>query len=148
MTLGQFVLGALTILGSIIGGAGGAEIFKAIFGRKPRSTVNVQNDIAIAKQAAENAKQSAEYARQMEESARQAWAQAHAAEERAGKTSREAQERADSLERTVDEVEFRLSIVSRYMVWLLDLIGQPSMNIERLRREIEQRVPPVTVGGP
>lgn len=142
----QVVTLAVTGVGALIGGAGGAEIIKALTGRKPRRVVAVDNEVKLAQQAAAQAKASADYAQQMEQSARNAWAQAHAAEERAGTTAREAQVRVDGMERKVDDVEFRLSIVSRYTVWLLTMIGEPSMTMDMLRDNVARRRPPAGVG--
>ena len=131
--------------GGILGGAGVAEVVKGLFGRKPRGVVAVENEVKLAQQAAAQAASSATYAAQMQESARQAWAQAAAAERRTAEVSREAQERMNAMEHTVDQVEERLSIVSRYTVWLLRLIDEPDMTILGLRSNVRKHRPPVGV---
>lgn len=127
--------------GGILGGAGVAEVVKGVFGRKPRNVVVVENEVKLAQQAAAQAAASATYAAQMQEDARRAWAQAQAAEQRVG----DAENRVDAMERKANDVQFKLDIVARYVVWLLDLIGEPEMEIVTLRGHVARHRPPAVV---
>lgn len=127
--------------GGILGGAGVAEVVKGLFGRKPRGVVAVENEVKLAQQAAAQAASSAAYAAQMQASAQQAWAQAAAAEQRVG----DAEGRVDAMERKANDVQFKLDVVARYVVWLLDLIGEPEMNIPTLRGHVARHRPPAVV---
>lgn len=139
---GEIILVAsISSAGGIIAALGGKELIMAIIGRKPKTAVAVENEVKLAQQAATQAASSAAYAAQMQESARQAWAQAHAAEQRIG----DAEGRVDAMERKANEVQFKLDIVARYVVWLLDLIGEPGMEIETLRVHVAKHRPPASV---
>lgn len=127
--------------GGILGGAGVAEVVKGVFGRKPRNVVMVENEVKLAQQAAAQAAASAAYAAQMQGDARKAWAQAAAAEERVGV----AEGRVDAMERKANDVQFKLDVVARYVVWLLDLIGEPEMDIPTLRGHVARHRPPAVV---
>lgn len=126
-------------IAGLLGGVGGQEIIKSITGRKPKKTVTIDNEIKMAQQAQA-------ISEQLEKSARAAWAAAHAAEDRLSEKTREAEERVNSMERTVDEVQFKLSVMSRYIVWVLDLIREPDMSIPKLRDQVSEHKPPAGVG--
>lgn len=138
-TSDQLVTLAGAIIAGLLGGVGGQEIIKSVTGRKSRRTISIDNEIKLAQQAQA-------ISEQLEKSARAAWAAAHAAEERLSQQTREAEVRVDGLERTVDEVHFKLSIMSRYIVWVLDLIREPDMTMPRLRDHVSQHRPPAGVG--
>lgn len=141
MNTDMVVVAAIAAGGGILGGAGVAEVVKGMFGRKPKTTVTVENEVKLAQEAANQAKQSAAFAAQMQASAQAAWTQAHAAEERVG----DAEERVSAMERKADEVQFKLDVAARYVVWLLDLIGEPSMTMESLRGSVARHRPPAAV---
>lgn len=143
MNVETIVVAAISAGGGILGGAGAAELIKGMLGRKPRAAVAVENEVKLAQQAAAQAAASATYAAQMQASAQQAWAQAHAAEQRVG----DAEGRVDAMERKANEVQFKLDIAARYVVWLLDLIGEPGMDIDTLRVHVARHRPPVGVNG-
>lgn len=120
----------LMALGSFLGGAGGAEFFKAIFRRRrPKRIEQAEYDLSLAGQAQD-------YARQAWESARQAW-----------EASDQANARVQELSAKLDSVQYNLAIVSRYVTWLLGLIRQPGMTIEHLREQVEKSSPPPGVNG-
>lgn len=133
------VIAAISSAGGIIAALGGKEILLAATGRKPRSAVAVENEVKLAQQAAAQAASSAAYAAQMQASAQAAWAQAHAAEQRVG----DAEGRVDAMERKANDVQFKLDICARYVHWLLDLIGEPDMEIGPLRIHVARHRPPV-----
>lgn len=137
------VVAAISSAGGLVAALGGKEIILSIMGRKPRNVVAVDNEVKLAQQAATQAASSAAYAAQMQEAARQAWAQAAAAEQRAAERDRAAQERVNAMETTVDRVEERLSVMSRYVVWLLRLIDEPDMTMNGLRSNVKKNRPPV-----
>lgn len=145
MNAETIIVATISTVGGIVGGAGGVEMVKAITGRKPKKVVAVDNEVKLAQEAANQAKAAAAYAQQMEQSARAAWQAAHDAEARVTQISREAQSRVDSVESKLDAVELRMSIVSRYTVWLVNLIREPDMTMEVLRVNVSKHRPPVGV---
>lgn len=116
--------------------AGMVEVVKALGSRKPRQAVKVESETSLVTRAQAYAEQMEGDASAARERANQAWQRANAAERKAHVVSQE-----------VEEVKYNLATISRYLLWLLELIGEPSMDIIRLRREIEDRRPPVKVGG-
>lgn len=143
MNVETIVVAAISSAGGIIAALGGKEVLLAITGRKPRTAVAVENEVKLAQQAAAQAAASAVYAAQMQASAQQAWAQAHAAEQRVG----DAEGRVDAMERKANDVQFKLDICARYVVWLLDLIGEPGMEVSTLRAHVARHRPPVGANG-
>lgn len=145
MNTDAVITAVIGVVGGLVGGAGGVEIIKGIFGRKPARVVAVDNEVKLAQQAAQQAAASAAFAQQMQESARQAWAQAQAAEARTRQVSKESQDRIDELEHRADDVQFNLDMAARYVVWLLSLIGEPAMTMDLLRDNVARRKPPAGV---
>jgi len=133
----------IAAVAGLLGGAGGAGMIKALTSRKPRSAVAVESDVTLAEA-------SQRYAATLEEDARQARVEVREAREGASaawQKANDAERKAHVVSQEVEEVKYNLAIVSRYVLWLLELIGEPTMNIDRLRAEINDRRPPVTVGG-
>lgn len=122
---------------------GGVEIVKALASRRPKDAVKAETESGLVKRAQDYAEQMEEDARQAREDTRQAREAATAAWSKAN----EAERKAATVVREVDDLKYGLAVISRYLNWLLDLIGEPNMDIQRLRREIEDRRPPVEVGG-
>lgn len=134
---------ALISAGGTLLTMGGVEIIKAVASRRPKGAVKAETESSLVARAQA-------YAEQMEEDARQARADTEQARDAAGKAwekANAAERKAHIVSREVDDLKYGVAVISRYLNWLLDLIGEPSMDIQRLRREIEDRKPPVEVGG-
>lgn len=125
---------AAAVLSAALTGAGGAEIIKAILARtkgKPRVAVHAESEVSLARQAQAYAQSVEADAREARSAAQEAWRVVHGIETR-----------HVALNRKLDQVQYNVSMLSRYVDWLVELIRLPSTTIEEAREAVTVRKPP------
>lgn len=132
--LNYWVIGA-GILTAALTGAGGAEIIKAILARskrKPRRVQHAESEVSLARAAQEYAQSVEADAKEARTAAQEAWRVVH-----------EAELRQVRLNGKLDEVQYRVSMISNYVNWLVDMIMLPTTTMEDLRTAVTIRKPPI-----
>lgn len=136
----------VTLIGTVIGGAGGVEMIRAFTRRKPRRTVEITNQIDLAKQAQAYAQQLEEDARQARESEQKAWAEARRQSAAAWEQADKTQQKLVQVNRKLDETMYRLVEMGRYMETLVLKIYAPDAEITDVREWLRSVPPPTTNG--
>lgn len=126
---------AAGVLTAALTGAGGAELIKAVVARsarKPPQLVHAESEVSLAKQAQEYAASVEADAQAARLAATEAWKIVH-----------EAELRQVRLNGKLDDVQYRISLISNYVSWLVDMIMLPSTTMEDLRNAVATRKPPI-----
>lgn len=134
----------VTLIGTVVGGAGGVEMIRAFTRRKPRRTVEVANQIELARQAQLYAEQLEADARQARESEQQAWAEARRQAAAAWQQADETQQKLVAVNRKLDETMYRLVEMGRYMDALVTRIHAPGATLEDVQAWIRTIPPPAS----
>lgn len=135
----------IMLLGTVIGGAGGVEMIRAFTRRKPKKTIEVGNQIELAKQAQLYAQQLEEDARQARESEQKAWAEARLQAAAAWQQAEETQRKLVQVNRQLNETMYIAVEMGRYMEALFTKVKHPATTIEDVREWVDT-VPPPRVG--
>lgn len=127
----EYMLIVAGLITAALTGAGGAEMVKALLGRRPRRTVQAEAEASMVKTAQEYAQSMEADAREARTAAQEAWRGVH-----------EAEHRTTALNRRLDEVTYNVSMLGHYVNWLVELILLPSTTIEEARQAVTIRRPP------
>lgn len=119
------------LLVTFLTGIGLKDIILGLFKRKPRATVEVTNQIDLARQAAAYAQQLEEDASQARASAQKAWA-----------TVDEAQQKLERSYRRLDDATWKLEQAGRYLDAVMAKIFQQGVTIEDVREYVRGLPPP------
>lgn len=136
------VIALIALVGTIIGGAGGAELIKYIIRRRPRQQVAITSQIDLARQTQLYAQQLEEDARQARESERLAWMQARAHAAEAWRQADETQQKLVIVNRKLDETMSRVVEMGRYMEALVTRIYAPDATLDGIRQWLANTPPP------
>jgi hypothetical protein len=135
MNAGQGIWVVLaTLVGSLMGGVGGAEIIKWVTRRKPHTAVRTESEISLAKQAQLYAAQLEEDNKQIRATVRESWDQVEGM-----------QRKLVAINRKMDETAANANRLARYTTWVLTLIFERDQNIERVRAMVNEAPPPAPV---
>lgn len=137
----------ITLLGTIVGGAGGVEMIRAFTRRKPKTAVEVTNQIELAKQLQLYAQQLEEDSRQARASEQAAWLQSREHAAQAWRQADETQQKLVTVNRKLDETMGRVIEMGRYMDALVMRIHAPGATIEGVREFIISQPPPAAQNG-
>lgn len=116
---------------SLLTGIGLKDIIVGLVRRKPRRTVEVTNQIELARQASEYAERLEADADASRASAMKAWALVE-----------DAQQKLARANRRLEDTTWRLEVAARYMDSLFARIWDPGSDIEAVRGWIRSQPPP------